>query len=709
LLEKPPVNEKSGNFRAYAKQTLARREAADSTNGTSGTVGRSNNANVCFAEVLNLKAGNDTFTEGDMSNLVQKFQEYSDWRKGVLTALEQYRKWMHGSDLADISIDQRLLRLSERLIDDKLTIAFVAEFSRGKSELINAIFFADYGQRILPSSAGRTTMCPTELLYDETIPPCIRLLPIETRSQAQSTVDYKGQHHVWTVLPLDIRSGDGMLDAFRQVSMTKKVSKELATSYGLFDENDPDAVLEVDDDGLVEISQWRHAIVNFPHPLLKQGLIIVDTPGLNAIGTEPELTLNLIPNAHAVLFILAADTGVTKSDIDVWRNHIGGGLGRMVVLNKIDSMWDELRTPQEVERQINTQIDSVAHMLALEAKQVFPVSAQKGLVAKINRDANLLAKSRLPRLEYALSNELIPSKQQIIRAQLRKDIQEIAAAQNAVMAARSRSVIEQMMELKSLRGKNQNVIEHMMRRIEVEKQEFDQSLIKMQGTRAVFTRLSTEVYTSLGMDILREEISKAREAMEKSRFSAGLKDAVRQFFVHVKTNLLTSNKKTDEILEMMSIMYRKFSTEHGLALTTPMSFSLNKYIAEIAVIETVFQKQFSTISLLTTGETVLIQKFFDSIAARVKQCFLQANKDVEAWQKVVMAPLEGQIREHKNQLKNRMQSVQRIHTATDSLEEKIISFDQMQMQVDVQKSSLQHLEAKLLDALMAELDFREVA
>ncbi|MBX9869572.1 MAG: dynamin family protein [Burkholderiaceae bacterium] len=644
-----------------------------------------------------------------MSNLVQKFQEYSDWRKGVLLALEQYRKWMHGSDLADISIDQRLLRLSERLIDDKLTIAFVAEFSRGKSELINAIFFADYGQRILPSSAGRTTMCPTELLYDETIPPCIRLLPIETRSETQSTVDYKGQHNVWTVLPLDIRSGDGMLDAFRQVSMTKKVSKELAKSYGLFDENDPDAALEVDDDGLVEISQWRHAIVNFPHPLLKQGLIIVDTPGLNAIGTEPELTLNLIPNAHAVLFILAADTGVTKSDIDVWRNHIGGGPGRMVVLNKIDSMWDELRTPQEVERQINTQIDSVAHMLALEAKQVFPVSAQKGLVAKINRDTNLLAKSRLPRLEYALSNELIPSKQQIIRAQLRKDIQEIAAAQNAVMAARSRSVVEQMMELKSLRGKNQNVIEHMMKRIEVEKREFDQSLIKMQGTRSVFTRLSTEVYTSLGMDILREEISKTREAMEKSRFSAGLKDAVRQFFVQVKINLLTSNKKTDEILEMMSIMYRKFSTEHGLALTTPMSFSLNKYIAEISAIEAVFQKQFSTISLLTTGETVLIQKFFDSIAARVKQCFLQANKDVEAWQKVVMAPLEGQIREHKNQLKNRMQSVQRIHAATDSLEEKISSFDQIQTQVEAQKASLQHLEARLLDALMVELEFREVA
>jgi hypothetical protein len=44
---------------------------------------------------------------------------------------------------------------------------------------------------------------------------------------------------------------------------------------------------------------------------------------------------------------------------------------------------------------------------------------------------------------------------------------------------------------------------------------------------------------------------------------------------------------------------------------------------------------------------------------------------VEAWQKVVMAPLEAQIREHKSQLKNRMQSIQRIHVATDSLEDKI--------------------------------------
>ncbi|MBR7780929.1 dynamin family protein [Undibacterium luofuense] len=644
-----------------------------------------------------------------MSSLVRNFQEYSEWRKGVARALQDYRAWISGSDLADQATDQRLSRLSERLVDDKLSIAFVAEFSRGKSELINAIFFADYGQRILPSSAGRTTMCPTELMYDETVPPCIRLLPIETRAEAQSTSEYKGQNHVWKVLPLDVQSGDGMLDAFRQVSLTKKVSVDVAKQYGLFDEQDPDAALEVDENGLVEISQWRHAVVNFPHPLLKEGLIIVDTPGLNAIGTEPELTLNLIPNAHAVLFILAADTGVTKSDIDVWRNHIGNGLGRLVVLNKIDSMWDELRTKEEVDGQLKRQVETVAHTLGLEEKQVFPVSAQKGLVAKINKDAPLLARSRLPALEHALSKELIPAKQDIIRGQLTSEVNEIVGTQQAMLASRSRNVIEQMLELKSLRGKNMNVIEHMMKRVDAEKKEFDASLIRMQGTRSVFTRLSTEVFTTLGMDILREEVRQTREAMEKSRTSLGLLDAVKQFFSRARANLIQSNKKTDEISEMMGVMYRKFSTEHGLALSAPMSFSLDKYVEELDAIELVFQKQFNIVTILPQTRTTLMHKFFDSIAARIKQNFLQANKDVEAWQKVVMAPLEAQIREHKLQLKNRMQSIQRIHVATDSLEDKIASFESIQAELDAQKQKMSELETQLRTALAADLNPMRVA
>ncbi|HJW53845.1 MAG TPA: dynamin family protein [Burkholderiaceae bacterium] len=644
-----------------------------------------------------------------MSNLVQKFQEYSNWRDVVITALERYRACVNLAKLADGASDQRFARARQRLTDDKLSIAFVAEFSRGKSELINAIFFADYGQRILPSSAGRTTMCPTELLYDETFPPSIRLLPIETRAESQSTSDFKDQHQTWTVLPLDIASGDGMLEAFKQVSLTKRVSIEEAKRYGLYNETDPDIGLAIDCDGMVEISQWRHAIVNFPHPLLKQGLVIIDTPGLNAIGTEPELTLNLIPNAHAVLFVLAADTGVTKSDIEVWRDHIGAGAGRMVVLNKIDSMWDELRTPAEIEAQIDGQVASVAQTLGLPERQIFPVSAQKGLVGKINQDTALVDKSRLPALENALSNDLIPARQDIMRAQLASDIDDLVSSKQALLSLRIRSVVEQMVELKSLRGKNQNIVEHMMKRIDMEKKEFDGSLFKLQATRAVFTRLSTEVFTSLGMHILKEEIRKARDAMEKSRFSSGLRQAVRSFFAQVDANLAESDRKIDEVTAMMTVMYRKFSTEHGLALSSPMPFSLDKYCQEIRMIEGIYQKQFGAAAIMTTPQVVLMQKFFDSIASRVKQSFLQANRDVEAWLKVVMAPLEAQIGEHKSQLKRRRQSIERIHEATDSLEEKVQALEQMQIELEAQRKLLATLEAGLKNAIAADMSSLKAA
>ena len=634
--------------------------------------------------------------------MARDFEQYSAWRQGVVTALKNYQSWVAATSLTDAATDQRIARTLARLADDKLSVAFVAEFSRGKSELINAIFFADYGQRILPSAAGRTTMCPTELMYDPSLAPSLRLLPIETRADNLSTGDYRDQPSAWTVLPLNLEVGADMHEVFKQVSMTRHVSVEEAKRYGLYDEDDPDTPVTLSDDGKVEISLWRHAIINFPHPLLKQGLVILDTPGLNAIGTEPELTLNLIPNAHAVLFILAADTGVTKSDIEVWRNHIGAGAGRLVVLNKIDSMWDELRSQAEVDVEIERQQANVAHVLALEPRQVFPVSAQKALVGKINRDPVLLARSRLQALESALFDELIPAKKDIVRKQLSEELRALSVAQMALVNARARGIVEQLHELKSLRGKNQTVIEHMMRRIDVEKKEFDTSLFKLQATRSVFTRLSTELYTSIGMDIVRDDIDLVREQMQRSRFFTGVREAVRNYFERIRANLDASERKTVEISEMMGVMYRRFAAEHGLTLALPMPFSLQRYRDEIASIEAIYYKQFGTATLITTSRVVLMEKFFDTIASRVRGCFKSANNDAEAWLKVIMAPLEAQIRQHKDQLKHRLASIQRIHDATDGLEQKIEAYESSQRQLEAQKLRLGELAAAIGAAIDAE-------
>ena len=637
--------------------------------------------------------------------MVHDFQQYGAWRQAVAAALASYQAWVAASELNDAASEQRLARALARLAHDRLSVAFVAEFSRGKSELINALFFADYGQRMLPSAAGRTTMCPTELMYDPAWPPCLRLLPIETRASALPTGDYRDDDAAWTVLPLAIDAGASMHESFKQVSQTRLVTPAEAQRYGLVDPDDPDGAALLDADGMLEISRWRHAIINFPHPLLRQGLVILDTPGLNAIGTEPELTLNLIPNAHAVLFILAADTGVTKSDIEVWRRHIGAGAGagagRIVVLNKIDAMWDELRTEAENDAEIARQQASVAQLLALEARQVYPVSAHKALVGKITGDMALLEKSRLGALEAALFNELIPARQDIVRQQLAADMAELVGSAQRMLGARGRGIAEQLQELKSLRGKNQGVITHMLRRIDIEKKEFDASLFKLAATRSVFARLSTDLFTTLGMAGVQREADVVRAAMQASRFATGMRAPVRRFFEQARANLDHSSRKTAEISQMMESMYRKFSAEHGLALALPMAFSLAQYGAEIAATEALYARQFGTTTWILSRRGVLMERFFDAIASRVRRTYRAANADAEAWLKVIMAPLEAQIRLHKGQLKHRLASIQRIHDATDSLEHRIAAFESSRSSLDALEDQLHQRASAVTLALEA--------
>ncbi len=76
------------------------------------------------------------------------------WREEVAAALAQLRRWALVNELTDEHAAARLAHLERRLVADHLAIAFVAEVSRGKSALINALFFADLGGRLAAHRRG---------------------------------------------------------------------------------------------------------------------------------------------------------------------------------------------------------------------------------------------------------------------------------------------------------------------------------------------------------------------------------------------------------------------------------------------------------------------------------------------------------------------------------------------------------------------------
>ncbi len=635
-----------------------------------------------------------------MSAVSDDLVEFARWKGGIDGAIRRFERWCEASGLNDQAIQARTRAIHDRLSRRGVSVAFVAEFSRGKSELINALFFAGFGERIVPSSAGRTTMCPTELFWDPARPCGIRLLPIETRSQARSLADFRAEEGVWHEIRFDAESAHQVKAALSCVQEQIPVDPARAEELGLLDEDGLAQARQGGSDRVL-IPKWRHALVNFPHPLLQAGLSIIDTPGLNAIGTEPELTLRMIPEADAVLFLLAADTGVTRSDIEVWREHIATSrqTGRFAVLNKIDGLWDDLRSHAEIDAEIGKQVQGVARDLGLDETAVFPVSAQKALNAKIHQDPALLARSRIAALEVALSEVLVRQHRDILTENLQHEFREAVRNLDGSLQSRHRNQVEQLFELNGLRGKNREVMNHTAARIRGERDEFEKSLRRLHGLRAVFQRHGEVVGRALSIDSLKSHVRHSRELMKSSNFSTGLKQGMNSLLTKAAADMARAEVAIQEVTTLMTAMYRTFSVEHGLTLGSPMLFSLSRHQDELSRLSTLSNQRFGAIALATTEKHMVMRQFLESITTRLREIHAAAARDAHSWLRAVMAPIEGQVREHQAQLKRRMESVRRILEANDTLDERIQEIRALKEDVEERLKGLNRLKQEFVQAL----------
>jgi hypothetical protein len=624
----------------------------------------------------------------------EQFDQHGTWRREFALRLKLLSEWLKDHELLDSAVEERLRRLEGQMRSDKVMVAFVAEFSRGKSELINAIFFAGYKRRIMPASAGRTTMCPTELGYDADVPPCLRLLPIETRLQPQPLMEWRAVPEKWTRVDLDVNDPAQLAQAFEKVAEIRKVTQEQAKALGFWHDDTPEDNPMVGSDGLIEVPRWRHALINIAHPLLKQGLVILDTPGLNAIGAEPELTVNLIPQAHAVVFILAADTGVTKSDLAIWREHLiaedEDADARLVVLNKIDTMWDSLSTPAQVQAQIERQRNTTAEILGLPQEQVIPVSAQKGLVAKVNSDAALLQASRLPALEQALSEGVMGQRQKILRSSVAGNITELRAEAARVINIRRRDLAEQMVELKGLRGKNMSVIKHMRARIEQEQGDFDASGAKIHAVRSVHLKLLRDVFTLLGTSTLKAEMAELTKALRTPGIKLGVRKAYGQTFERLRAGLNRAQAISGEIQTMLTGTFRQLNAEYGFSLQAPREPDLARYERDLDLVERSHNQYLGVSNALRLAQPEFADRLVRALATRLRVVYESALGEVELWNKSAAAQLDAQLRERRRNFGRRLEAIERIQQAASGLDDRIA-------EIAAQEAALDQLDAKLAE------------
>ncbi|ABD69385.1 conserved hypothetical protein [Rhodoferax ferrireducens T118] len=622
----------------------------------------------------------------------EQFDLHGTWRREFALRLKLLAEWLNDHELLDAAVEERLRRLETQVRVDKVMVAFVGEFSRGKSELINAIFFAGYGRRIMPASAGRTTMCPTEMSYDADVPPCLRLLPIETRLQPQALMEWRMVPEKWTRIDLNVHDPKQLAEALEKVAETRHVTQTEATALGFWQTETPEDNPTVNAQGLVEVPKWRHALINIAHPLLKQGLVILDTPGLNAIGAEPELTVSLIPQAHAVVFILGADTGVTKSDLAIWREHLVDdsvdASSRLVVLNKIDTLWDALSSPAQVQAQIERQQASTAEILGIPRQQVIPVSAQKGLVAKVTDDSALLELSCLSTLEDALSRGIMGQRQKMLGSAIFGGISDLQAETGRVIHMRRRDLTEQLMELEGLQGKNSAVIKNMRSRISQEQTEFDLGGAKIHAVRSVHLKLLREVFSLLGPTALKKEMAQLTQVLQQKGIKLGVKRAYGDTFERLRNNLQQVQSISAEIQVMLAATFRQLNGEYGFSLQAPTEPALDGYLHDLDLVERSHLQYLSLGNTFRLAQPEFADRLVRALSNRLRTIHETALGDLELWSKAAAAQLDVQLRERRRNFNRRLEAIDRIQQASGGLGERI---DEIQ----AQKNNLNQLNAKL--------------
>ena len=644
----------------------------------------------------------------DGDRLKNRFQELVDWRNDLAKVIEKYNEWLTATGLGSPETELRIYESVEAIKSDKLTVAFVAEFSRGKTELINAIFFADYKRRLLPSTVGRTTMCPTELFFDnETNQAYIRLLPIETRREDTSIIDFKRELDHWTTFPLDTESPDQMAEALQEVIKSKKVSVDEARALGLYDED-----LHEDNGKApteIEVPVWRHALISFPHPLLKEGLVVLDTPGLNALGTEPELTLSMLPSAQAVVFVLAPDTGVTKSDLEIWQDYIKCNIdtdqhhGVIAALNKIDTLWDEMKQPQEVDAAIDEQCQKTADMLGIKRTSVIPISAQKALVAKTKHDDDLLEKSRILNLEGFLADEVIPQKQNIVGLQIASEIGAMIKANQDALTAKHNKLKTQHDTLVGATGRNADVIKHLTQKTREQQVAYNNNMKHLQSSRRLLATHSATVMNELSLEAFDYLVTKTRKDMTESWTTSGLKKGMKTFFDGINETFQVVVRQMDETLEMVEELYTKFHEEHGLPEMEFPKFSMHEYYSELkALSERADDFRNSTFTTMTE-QSFVVKKFFISIVSHTREIFFKAHHDAEVWLKEIMNPLISQINIHKQLLEQHLDTLCKINETKETLGKNVDLLTKQIGLVNLQLKKLQQIDAKL-QSMLKDLD-----
>jgi GTP-binding protein EngB required for normal cell division len=266
-------------------------------------------------------------------------------KQKVIEAVRAARQFFQAQGSTDSG--EQCQTLLVKLAEDRFNLAVVGQFKRGKSSLMNAVI----GRDLLPTG----------------------LLPL---TSAITTLCYGPEERVW------LRRTGWVLE--------QEIHLDELPDY-ITERGNPG-----NEKGLVE------ARVELPVRFLRRGLYFIDTPGVGSARQEnTATTYAFLPEVDAIIFVTSVEAPLSEIEEGFLRDIRAHVRKLFVVVNKMD-----LLSPKERDEILSYLHTGIARTLETPDIHLYPLSAQQGLAAKLNRDEDTLRQSGLIEFEQALTSFL---------------------------------------------------------------------------------------------------------------------------------------------------------------------------------------------------------------------------------------------------------------------------------------------------------------
>jgi chemotaxis regulatin CheY-phosphate phosphatase CheZ len=239
------------------------------------------------------------------------------------------------------------------------------------------------------------------------------------------------------------------------------------------------------------------------------------------------------------------------------------------------------------------------------------------------------------------------------------------------------------------------MIARLWRKITQDKEEYNSALAGYKTIRNAFNSKRNALIERLSQDKFDMMLNHNKRELTDSWTTIGLHQSMNKIFTSINEEFDRIQKMSEDIHSVMKRAYKTFEKKFNFPAVDFPGLNLENHRLKLKLLARETEAFCKDPINVMTEKRFLIRKFHDSLISEARAIFVNAGEDCARWTKNVVTPLENQLRDHKAQLQQRLDSLTKINQDSSAIQGRLTSLKEELKQLMQQKEIVNRLLVKL--------------